>query len=156
MTAANHVMTGALIAVGVQRPLLAIPLAFASHFVVDAIPHYGYGDIAFEHRDQQNNFLQKQFGDAFFTLALAFSVPYLLTDHQSPAVTSWCMFAAYFPDMIWGYQFAKAQRSGRYRPRGWFSRFHKWVQWCERPWGIYVEAIWFALVTLGIVLAVGE
>lgn len=148
MTVANHVMTGAFVAVAVQRPLLALPLAFVSHFVIDTLPHYGYGDIAFEHRDRQKNFLPKQLTDAFITLSLGFTLPYLLAKHQSPAVTAWCMFLAYFPDMIWGYQFARAQRNGSYKERDWFSRFHKWIQWCEYPWGIYAEIVWFALIAI--------
>jgi hypothetical protein len=152
MTATNHVMTGAFIAVAVQRPLLAIPLAFASHFFIDLLPHYGYGDIAFEHRDRQKYFVLKQAIDAYAALALGLSVPFLLKNHQSPAVTAWCMFAAYFPDMIWGIQFALAHRRGHYKERGWFSRFHKWIQWCERPWGMYVEVMWLAITILAIVV----
>ncbi len=41
MTGFNHAVTGALIAGAVGNPFLAIPLAFASHFVLDAIPHFG-------------------------------------------------------------------------------------------------------------------
>ena len=35
-----HVVVGAAIAVKVGNPALAIPLAFASHFVLDKIPHW--------------------------------------------------------------------------------------------------------------------
>ncbi len=35
-----HVMVGAAIAVKVGNPLLAIPLAFASHFVLEKVPHW--------------------------------------------------------------------------------------------------------------------
>lgn len=35
-----HVATGAAIASLVPNPLVAVPLAFASHFVLDAIPHW--------------------------------------------------------------------------------------------------------------------
>ncbi len=35
-----HVATGAAIATVVPNPLIAVPLAFASHFVMDAIPHW--------------------------------------------------------------------------------------------------------------------
>jgi hypothetical protein len=41
VTASNHVVTGALIATAVAQPAAAIPLALASHFVLDALPHYG-------------------------------------------------------------------------------------------------------------------
>lgn len=35
-----HVIVGAAIAAKVGNPLLAIPLAFASHFVLDRVPHW--------------------------------------------------------------------------------------------------------------------
>jgi hypothetical protein len=35
-----HVAVGALIATKIPNPLLAIPLAFASHFVIEMIPHW--------------------------------------------------------------------------------------------------------------------
>lgn len=35
-----HVVVGAAIATKVANPLLSIPLAFASHFVLEAIPHW--------------------------------------------------------------------------------------------------------------------
>jgi hypothetical protein len=34
---------GAIIALAISQPLIALPLAFVSHFVLDALPHYGYG-----------------------------------------------------------------------------------------------------------------
>ena len=41
MTGFNHGMTGAVIALTVKKPELAIPLSFLSHFAQDAIPHFG-------------------------------------------------------------------------------------------------------------------
>jgi len=35
-----HVFVGAAIAVTVPNPLIAIPLAFASHFVLEMVPHW--------------------------------------------------------------------------------------------------------------------
>jgi hypothetical protein len=35
-----HVVVGAAIATKVANPALAIPLAFASHFVLEKIPHW--------------------------------------------------------------------------------------------------------------------
>ncbi|MFZ1324307.1 MAG: hypothetical protein WAQ57_04090 [Candidatus Saccharimonadales bacterium] len=41
MHTVNHAAAGAGIALAVRQPLLALPLALASHFVLDALPHYG-------------------------------------------------------------------------------------------------------------------
>jgi hypothetical protein len=40
MTLTNHLLTGAAIAKLLPSPV-AIPIAFASHFVLDALPHFG-------------------------------------------------------------------------------------------------------------------
>ena len=42
MTITNHLLAGSLIGLTVAQPALAIALAFASHFVMDALPHFGY------------------------------------------------------------------------------------------------------------------
>jgi hypothetical protein len=35
-----HVFVGAAIAVAIPNPFIAIPLAFASHFILDTVPHW--------------------------------------------------------------------------------------------------------------------
>jgi hypothetical protein len=140
-------MTGAFIAVAVHRPILAIPLALVSHFITDMLPHYGYGDVPFHERDAQKHFLRKQTLDTYFALALLWIIPYLTRDIQTPLVTTWCMLAAFLPDVIWPYQYVMAKRRGSYPPLNWYTRFHKAIQWCERPWGVYVEFLWLILAT---------
>jgi hypothetical protein len=38
----NHLLAGAAIAYAIDKPLPVLLLAFASHFVMDALPHFGY------------------------------------------------------------------------------------------------------------------
>jgi hypothetical protein len=40
MTATGHALIGTVIAAKVGNPALAIPIAFASHFLADALPHW--------------------------------------------------------------------------------------------------------------------
>jgi hypothetical protein len=148
MLATNHLVTGALVAATVQQPALAIPAAFTSHFVLDALPHYGYGDIAREHRDQKKFFVLKQTIDIYFGLAMMWLLAFALRNRQSPTVTVLCMLVAFIPDGVWAFHYVVAQRSGLYHELNAFNRFHKSIQWCERQWGIYVEAVWF----LGVIL----
>lgn len=42
MTITNHLLAGSLIGLAIKEPLLAAVLALASHFVMDALPHFGY------------------------------------------------------------------------------------------------------------------
>jgi hypothetical protein len=41
MTATNHVITGAILVAAIKNPVVALPLALASHFVLDYLPHFG-------------------------------------------------------------------------------------------------------------------
>jgi hypothetical protein len=41
MLVTNHVLSGALLGAAVRNPWLALPLGVASHFALDATPHWG-------------------------------------------------------------------------------------------------------------------
>src|ERR1700728_4818444 len=41
MLVTNHVLSGAVIGAAVRRPAPAFALGVASHFVLDAVPHWG-------------------------------------------------------------------------------------------------------------------
>ena len=41
MLVTNHVLSGAVIGAAVRNPWIAFPLGFASHLVLDAVPHWG-------------------------------------------------------------------------------------------------------------------
>ena len=41
MLVTNHVLSGAVLGAAVRNPWAAFPLGFASHLVLDAVPHWG-------------------------------------------------------------------------------------------------------------------
>ena len=41
MLVTNHVLSGAVIGAAVRRPVPAFALGVASHFALDAVPHWG-------------------------------------------------------------------------------------------------------------------
>jgi hypothetical protein len=43
MTATGHALIGTVIAAKVGNPVLAIPIALASHFIADSLPHWDTG-----------------------------------------------------------------------------------------------------------------
>lgn len=43
MTATGHALVGAMIAAKFHNPLIALPLALASHFALDMVPHWDSG-----------------------------------------------------------------------------------------------------------------
>lgn len=147
MTATNHALTGAIIGFAIGNPLLAVPLAFASHFALDAIPHFGIdptSDI------RQPWFTQLLVADAGVCLVFAAMLAGLAPTHWLTAVV--CAFAAASPDLMWAKRFWRVKHGQKIGPlKNPIMRFHGWIQWFQRPPGALVEAAWFiaAIIVLG-------
>lgn len=135
-------MTGALIALLVKEPTLAVPLSFASHFACDAIPHAGLKKGV------------KLFDPSFnVTLVLDFIVAVGLmfilgTLFPAERLLIWgCMIAAASPDLMWAYYDLYQNKIKNIKPKlGPLARFHSWVQWSQTPKGWVIEAGWFVLM----------
>lgn len=159
MTATNHALTGAAIAMLIKRPELAIPMAFLSHFALDAIPHYNppamtkkqfknYED-AWAKKLHNKTFLVIFPLDMLLFLGVLIITPLLAPAHVSPLTVFFSAIAAASPDFDGGLKFLLRHfglMRKKAREAGQFSRFHIWLQWMERPWGIYVEMGWLAFV----------
>jgi len=133
MISTSHVLGGTAIALAVKQPALAIPLAFLSHFVFDAIPHWDYGDKAGTPLWWKIWFMDG-IGSGLALLLVA------LADPQLAWVTVASGFSAELPDFFWVYYL----RAGK--PDWWFFRFHKWIQWSETPRGLYYELGYLAML----------
>ena len=73
----NHVLSGALIGAVVRRPVPAFAAGVASHFVLDAVPHWGdWGSI--------RRFLQVAVPDGLIGLA-AMGIEDILSLLEDPA-----------------------------------------------------------------------
>jgi hypothetical protein len=145
MTATNHALTGALIAIVVKEPLPAVVLAFLAHFILDAIPHLGFGKSALILNLNPKFFKVLKF-DVLFAAILLVAIPLILKDKVAIWQTFICMFACMSPDLVWGWRFLNELKNKKVRPKNWFSRFHSWIQWSETPDGGYVEAVWLVSI----------
>jgi len=142
--AINHAITGALIGLSVHEPLLAAPLAFASHLEQDAIPHH---DPAGE--NQHAVFKNKLFkpllwfdliGCLLLVVILAVVRPHYWV------LGAVCAFLATSPDLLWFPKYRYALRTGKTpQIHNWFLRFHSWVQWKTGPDLWWVEVLWFVV-----------
>jgi hypothetical protein len=150
MAIPNHVLAGALIGLVVKEPALALLLALGSHFVMDALPHFGYkGNKGFgevlKHR------LSYWVGIVSLP-ATMLVVALLLFNHLWLALFAGIVAA--IPDVLGVYNYRRYERHGQ-KAHGILKvvhvQFHRAIQWCERPWGVYVEVaafvILFALLT---------
>jgi hypothetical protein len=142
MTATNHALAGALIAIAIKEPLPAIILAFIAHFILDAIPHLGFGKSPLI-RNLNPKFFKVLKLDVLLAAILLIVVPLLLKDKIVVWLTFTCMFACMSPDLVWGWRFLNELKEKKVRPKNWFSKFHSWIQWSETPDGRYIEVVWF-------------
>lgn len=159
MRATIHSLTGAAIAMAVKRPELAIPAAFLSHFILDAVPHYNPPgrkrenfknyEEAYEKGFKNRGFVIIFWTDMMLFLVTLIGVPLLASAGVAPLTVFFSAVAAAAPDFDGGLRFL-LRHFGLIRKKArdnyWFSRFHLWFQWMERPWGIYVELVWLAFI----------
>ncbi len=146
MTAINHALTGAVIGLVVGEPLIALPAALASHFVCDAIPHFGSADSPAK-RLRTNNFRNYLILEALLCFSLVVTLAILQPQHWFLAST--CAFLATSPDLLWINKYLKL-RHGKQWKRNAYEKFAGNIQWFEKPIGAIVEVAWFtaALIIL--------
>ncbi len=137
MTGINHTLVGAIVGLTVKQPYLVAPIAFASHFVCDSLPHFGRVKNM-KHWDRTFTTILFIDATACFT-ALAIILLTWPTLWQAAVVG---MFFAALPDFTW-LIFGK-----RKLPKNAFYRFHSWLQWGERPYGWIYELLYCALFIL--------
>lgn len=145
MLAINHAITGALIGLTFSSPL-AYPLAFLSHFALDAIPHFGDDD----RRIKNMSFVVQLLIDAALcgVLVLVLFIS-LGSNAWLPAL---CAFLAASPDFMWMPDYVRIKQGKK--PLGktnLIMKFHSLIQWFQRPIGAFVEVAW--LIAVGILLA---
>lgn len=141
MTATNHALTGAAIAMVVRQPALALPLALVAHFVMDIIPH---SDLN----------IKEITADVLFGVLLIISLALFLSGTFSVWLMLACAFLCASPDLVWGWRYYKLRDKDKIilEPMSSFSRWHQKIQWSESRPGIYVEVVWF-VATVWIILA---
>jgi hypothetical protein len=149
MTAINHALTGALIGLTVSHPVLAVPLAFVSHFALDAMPHYDPPGDTHEERIDSKTFLWVQL-IAGFILCVSLVGVLFFTHPAHWLNAAVCAFIATTPDMYTFPRYVSVKRTGKDLPRedwGLFGRIHNRVQWKTAPIFGWLEAAWFVGAT---------
>lgn len=148
MTATNHALTGAFIGLATGNAWLAVPLAIASHFVCDAIPHYDVAGTTHAAKIGSKKFLYVQIllGAVLCTL-IVIALALLRPQHWLLAAS--CAFFAASPDLLFIPRYLHVRRTGHDNvKRFWFWRFHNVIQWFQKPVGIVVELAWTAALLL--------
>lgn len=149
MTAPNHAMTGALIGLTIGNPVLALIVAFLSHFICDAIPHYDPYDpkkVTPATIIQSKRFFREQIviGGVICYLVVLFLVGFHPTHWL---LAAFCAFIAASPDVLFLPRFIHNKRTGQDNINAfWFWKFHHKIQWKTGPKFIWLEALWFLIM----------
>lgn len=140
MTATAHALVGGAIAASITNPAIGIPLAFASHPVLDIIPHWDLG-IGWRNKNKFTLLLESGF-DLLFGILLAYI---LFGKSVDPIYFLACIFVSEVWDIL----------MMPYIVLGWkpFKFFYKIQHAIQNniklPWGILTQA---ATVYLAVIL----
>jgi hypothetical protein len=145
VTAPNHALTGAVIGLSVDNPLLAGTLAFLSHFVCDMIPHYDMAEPDMAKRLDSRQFTVTYLViPALLCLVIVAALTTVRPERWLAATV--CAFLATSPDLFWIPRYIHVKRTKIVPPlRHWFFRFHDGPPWKTGPRLIWVEAVWFVV-----------
>lgn len=147
MRAINHAITGAVIGLTIAVPVIAVPAALASHFALDALPHFGEPEDVMPTNGRA--FKALLFADAILCFALVGVLAVWRPENWLLAAV--CAFVATSPDFMSIRKFIAAHKNKKAEPRYWITKFAKRIQWGERSWGWIIEVAWF--FTMATILA---
>lgn len=133
MIALNHVLTGAAIGMAVRQPLLVVPLAFLSHFILDSLPHFTYGEPG-----TRRFWITWSIDAAACTAALALLC--MLKPELALVIIIGGVIAE-LPDVSLLLHFRD-----KGVPDHWFFAFHKWIQWSETNTGAIAELLYLTAI----------
>lgn len=98
MTATGHALIGTVIAAKIGNPVLAVPIALASHFLADALPHWDTGTNKAE-KSKRTFFIE-----SMFDVLLGFVLSWLLITWIFPSTNLFYAFLiiimAQLPDWL--------------------------------------------------------
>jgi hypothetical protein len=138
MRAINHALTGTVIGFAISEPAIAIPLSLVSHYICDAIPHFGSG-ISEKHALESKSFERLLYVDTVLCILLVIVLAIIKPQHW--AIAAFCAFVAASPDFLSFNRWQK-MRVGIKSKLTPYGKFAKGIQWFERPIGAFVEIAW--------------
>lgn len=147
MTATAHALIGASIAANVTNPIIGIPLAIASHFLADLVPHWDAGT-----NRRKKTIMRLRF-EATLDVLLGFSLAYLIFRNTVPSTYLFAMIiSAQLPDWLE----APSSKFGiKIPPFTWAEWVgHRLQSRMQLPWGLVTQvAIVGVLLLLSVSLA---
>ena len=135
MTITNHVVMGGLVATFAHNPLIAIPVALASHFALDSLPHFDY--------PTQDPTKIRFFIWLAIDAGLAASIltAIFILQPAGASLILVCAIVAASPDLMWAYYLV--YKNGKNR-KNWplIVKFHSSIQKHTSPKLWPIELVW--------------
>lgn len=147
-----HALLGAAIAVKLGNPALSIPLAFASHFILERVPHWN-PHLNYE-TDKYGKPTKKSTIIVIIDSSLALALGSAIALTQAPNTTMvigtlLSAFSAVLPDLIEAPYFFLNMRNNKYIKR--WIKFQKGIQVNAPPfWGLLTQVLTILAVFLWI------
>lgn len=145
MTAVNHTVMGSIVVASVGNPLVGLPLALISHFLLDALPHFGAHTVA---DPKSREFRAVMATDTLLTVAFLAMVAF--AGHRV-GLPVWLLpvggLMGWLPDVMW-YKHYQSDLRGEKKQWDRMRKFHKSIQRYERSWGWLVEVLVFIVLVL--------
>lgn len=127
----NHTLAGCIIAVVTPAPLVPA-IALGSHFIMDAVPHFGNSERV---KPYTRSFKILLVFDAVACTSILLGAIVLFPDKW--LVLSVGALFATLPDFMW-------IARGHVPMLASFFRFAEWIQWGERPYGWIYDGLYAA------------
>jgi hypothetical protein len=143
MLLTNHVLTGTLLGLTIDNPVLLAPAAVGSHLLLDMTPHFGY-------HTAKGNFRAPFFliwGALDFAASVTVVAAACVIWPQRAANILIGAVGAALPDLVYIPITLFGERRV-YRLPGYAAmiRFLSHIQWYEKPPGLLTEAVWASLM----------
>lgn len=132
MTATNHFLVGVTVASFTRKPEIALPLAFISHFLLDALPHFG---------DSHYHQKLKKFAIVWLADFIVLMCALALTLINNPWWYAVAGFLGTSPDLAWIYRFYFVNKNvdAETKNMSLLNKFHNNIQKFEFRGGMLVE-----------------
>lgn len=149
MTATGHAVIGTLIAATMPNPLIAIPVAVASHVAADLFPHWDPGT----NRDKKHH--DRFFAEGVLDVGLSFIITFALIILLFPNTNLLyayliVLFAQSFDWASAPYVFFKIKNPPIFL---WFYRLQKtFDNRLDKPWGIIGQVVVLVLLVFAVLL----
>lgn len=135
MTATNHALTGAVIGLSISNPIIALPLALGSHYIMDALPHFGK-----KWEIHSTKFTRMLMLEALFCFLIVLII--FVVQPKNVILGIICAFVAAAPDLLSFNSYLKARQGKEHKPSLYF-KFAKRIQKKEAPENYIYDLIWF-------------